>query len=256
DLDGLEELNTTELQIFEHETDNTYLQQPVIPPLKVIKGEIPVNNLPPPKEQPTITADWSAGLNPEFVKQIRRDNDFQQNKNDFLKDAQAMHPVSFGGEGFGDGLARDPLIQNAAAGLLIEGIIVGPLVTLSKVVKTVAKGRGVSGAIIEDIMWEAPIADDIATYNKLADPYLDCSEIASSLNKRYSTGYILEITPKEGKLLTGIEYGSETEFSYHQVFIKGKFTYDPMFNKKPVLTSEFLKMYEKMNPGGIKLIKQ
>lgn len=103
--------------------------------------------------------------------------------------------------------------------------------------------------------YDSGIAAEVAEYNRLADNYLDCSDIASSLNRNNSGGYILEMTPKSGKWMTGIEYGSKTEFTYHQVFVKGKYVYDPMFSSKPVLKSDFIKAYQKMNSAGIKILK-
>ena len=104
------------------------------------------------------------------------------------------------------------------------------------------------------LSWEVKIADEVAYYNKLASDYLDCSDIASSLNRTYSGGYILEITPKNGTWMKGFEFGVQTDFMYHQVYVKGKFVYDPMFSDKPILTSEFIKEYQKINPKGLNIL--
>ena len=55
--------------------------------------------------------------------------------------------------------------------------------------------------------------------------------------------------------MTGIEYGTKTEFTNHQVFVKGEFVYDPMFGSSPVKTEDFIKAYQNMNPNGILLLK-
>jgi hypothetical protein len=99
------------------------------------------------------------------------------------------------------------------------------------------------------------LADNVAHYNKLADPFLDCSDITSSMNKSTDGGRILEITSKSGNWINGMEYGQKTEFTYHQVVQKGGFIFDPMFSNKPVLSSTYWNAYKNMNPEGINIFK-
>ncbi len=97
---------------------------------------------------------------------------------------------------------------------------------------------------------------EYSSYNNLADELLDCSDIAANFNRNFKGGYILELTPKSGKLLNGIEYGKRAGFTYHQVYVKGTYVYDPMFSSAPIKTIDFLKTYQEMNPAGVKLIKR
>jgi RHS repeat-associated protein len=106
-----------------------------------------------------------------------------------------------------------------------------------------------------NVVVDVAAANRVSTYNKLADPLLDCSDIASSMNKSINGGNILEITPKTGRWMNGVEYGQKAEFSYHQVFEKGGYVYDPMFGQAPVKTADFIKAYQEMNPGGIDVVK-
>ncbi|MRX41847.1 hypothetical protein GJU43_21400 [Flavobacterium sp. LC2016-23] len=101
---------------------------------------------------------------------------------------------------------------------------------------------------------DASLADDVAFYNKLADPYLDCSDIAKSMYQGTEGTKLLEITPKKGLWLNGMEYGQKTEFMYHQVIQKGSFIYDPMMSSKPILSKTYWEIYKSMNSQGIKII--
>ncbi|OIN55610.1 hypothetical protein [Arsenicibacter rosenii] len=104
-------------------------------------------------------------------------------------------------------------------------------------------------------VWDRKIAEELSRFNKLANIRLDCSDIASSFNQTFNGGYIMEITPKTGRWLNGIEYGAKSSFQYHQVFVKGKYVYDPMYSSSPIKTSDFIKAYQSMNPTGIKILR-
>jgi RHS repeat-associated protein len=103
---------------------------------------------------------------------------------------------------------------------------------------------------------DASLADDVAFYNKLADPYLDCSDIAKSMYKGTEGAKLLEITPQKGLWLNGMEYGQKAEFMYHQVIQKGSFIYDPMMGSKPILSKTYWEIYKSMNSQGIKIRTQ
>jgi RHS repeat-associated protein len=90
-----------------------------------------------------------------------------------------------------------------------------------------------------------------AVYNQSQSVYDDCSEIAADINKTVSGGNIIEITPKSGRWLNGIEYGKPEEFTNHQFFVKDNMVYDPMFKDKPVTYKEFMKAYNDLNPKGL-----
>ncbi|WP_294277449.1 transposase [uncultured Chryseobacterium sp.] len=102
---------------------------------------------------------------------------------------------------------------------------------------------------------DAIAAENLRSYRR-ADIYVDCSDLASSYNKMYKGGYILEIKPASGRWLNGIEYGKKETFTYHQVYVKGGYVYDPMYSGTPIKTKDYIKIYQKMNPQGIKLQRQ
>jgi RHS repeat-associated protein len=85
------------------------------------------------------------------------------------------------------------------------------------------------------------------------DSFLDCSDIAATINRNVQGGHILEITPKTGKWMKGIEYGTEENFVYHQVFEKDGYIYDPMYSGAPVKTGDYMKMINNLNPKGVKV---
>lgn len=150
------------------------------------------------------------------------------------------------------------------AQLLVTESLVSSKQVASKEVQEVAKEmRITSGRELGKIgnqaakkvsNWDASAAEDLMSRSAAIEGELDCSDIASRMNTAHSGGYILELTPKVGKWMKGVEYGEQNvDFMYHQVFVKGQYVYDPMFGKKPILTSDFIKAYQKMNPKGIKL---
>ncbi|MDI9863382.1 hypothetical protein QM480_03530 [Flectobacillus sp. DC10W] len=79
----------------------------------------------------------------------------------------------------------------------------------------------------------------------------DCSEIAERLLETFPDGYILEFTPCIGRYIKGIEYGEKVQFTYHHVFVKKEYVYDPMFGSSPVLIEKFIEKYKSMNPQNI-----
>lgn len=95
------------------------------------------------------------------------------------------------------------------------------------------------------------IHEDLKLYNKLRSEYLDCSDIAADFARSYKNGVILELTPKKGRWMNGMEYGNKTNFTYHQVFVKDGMVYDPMLGDAPLTTTKFINMYKKMNPDGL-----
>ncbi|WP_183044054.1 RHS repeat domain-containing protein [Sphingobacterium siyangense] len=150
------------------------------------------------------------------------------------------------------------------AQLIVTESLVSTKQIASKEVQEVAKEmRITSGRELSKIgnqaakkvsAWDASAAEDLMSRSTAIESELDCSDIASRMNTAHSGGYILELTPKVGKWMKGVEYGEKNvDFMYHQVFVKGQYVFDPMFGKKPILTSDFIKAYQSMNPKGIKL---
>jgi len=119
------------------------------------------------------------------------------------------------------------------------------------------KPRGIKlSSNVNPSTYEDAIASEILRDNRAANTYIDCSELASGYNRMYKGGYVLEITPASGKWLNGIEYGKKETFTYHQVYVKGNYVYDPMYSGTPIRTKDYIKAYQKMNPQGIKLQRQ
>ncbi|KMQ61888.1 hypothetical protein ACM40_06075 [Chryseobacterium sp. BLS98] len=119
------------------------------------------------------------------------------------------------------------------------------------------KPRGIkpSGNVNPSAYEDAIAAETLRDY-RAANTNIDCSELASGYNRMYKGGYVLEITPSSGKWLNGIEYGKKEAFTYHQVYVKGNYVYDPMYSGTPIRTKDYIKVYQKMNPKGIKLQRQ
>ena len=93
-------------------------------------------------------------------------------------------------------------------------------------------------------------ADFVSHYNSIAYEYFDCSDLAAMLERNIG-GEIIELTPKKGQWMNGVEYGKSTEFTYHQVVEKDGYIYDPMYGANPVPKAEFMEAYNKMNPEGL-----
>ena len=125
---------------------------------------------------------------------------------------------------------------------------------VSRASNAFAKATTNLNKVAKGVKWDTEIAKHVADAHRLADPYMDCSDFASDMNRLFE-GYMLEINPKTGRWMNGIEYGKKAEFQYHQVFVKGKYTYDPMFSIQPVKTIQLIKAYQQMNPIGIKLLR-
>ncbi|MBB4808265.1 hypothetical protein HNP38_003607 [Chryseobacterium defluvii] len=120
------------------------------------------------------------------------------------------------------------------------------------------KPRGVKpSSNVNPSTYEDAIATETLRDNRIANRDIDCSELASGFNKKFKGGYILEITPTgNGGWLNGLEYGKKDVFRYHQVYVKGGYVYDPMYSGTPIRTKDYIKIYQKMNPQGIKLQRQ
>jgi RHS repeat-associated protein len=109
------------------------------------------------------------------------------------------------------------------------------------------KGTRGAGAI------DNAAAQELSFYARQADEFLDCSDIASRMYRDTKGGNVLEIRPKSGRWMNGIEYGQKAEFEYHQVFQKDGWIYDPMRSGKPIKSTDFMGEYNKMNPGGLNI---
>ncbi|RFM33180.1 hypothetical protein [Chitinophaga silvisoli] len=99
---------------------------------------------------------------------------------------------------------------------------------------------------------DSKAAGRLSHYAGKGDDYMmDCSDLASDIFRNTSGGNILEITPKSGKWMNGIEYGERVEVQYYQVFENRGCIYDPMYGDKPIKTADYLGEYYKLNPGGL-----
>ena len=131
----------------------------------------------------------------------------------------------------------------AGAGMLAKAEMKG----LSAELKATQSGAVKSGVI------DANAANRLNYYADKGDEFLmDCSDLASDIYRSTKGGNILEITPKSGKWMNGIEYGESTKFEYHQVFQKDGWIYDPMRGSKPIKASDYMEEYNKLNPEGLK----
>ncbi len=117
--------------------------------------------------------------------------------------------------------------------------------------KSILNSEKLSGHYEKTIDVEA--ASQQYSYNKVQDPTYDCSEIAEWIYRDVPDGNILNITPKEGKWLNGIEYGAKEEFMYHRVFMKNGYIYDPMYGDTPIDADIYFDSYNKMNPKGLNI---
>ncbi|MGA6119352.1 RHS repeat domain-containing protein [Sphingobacterium anhuiense] len=75
----------------------------------------------------------------------------------------------------------------------------------------ITAGREVSklgSKAAKSVARDASIADDLMSMNNAPERVLDCSDIASIFNRTNEGGYILELTPKIGKRIKGLEYGT------------------------------------------------
>nr|WP_321452863.1 RHS repeat-associated core domain-containing protein [uncultured Carboxylicivirga sp.] len=113
DLDGLEEATSYLMEDLTTRIDATKVETPIVTPLEQLRSSkfvyVPIN---PNRTQ--IGPYNPEGFNKDFIKANdkywKRKYKFDQQ----LKIAQSLHPVSYGGNGFGIGLARDPFIQESA----------------------------------------------------------------------------------------------------------------------------------------------
>lgn len=131
----------------------------------------------------------------------------------------------------------------AGAGLLAKSEMKG----LSAELKAAQSGGAKSGVI------DVNAANRLKYYVDNADEFvMDCSDLASDIFRSTKGGNILEITPKSGKWMNGIEYGEPARFEFHQVFQKDGWIYDPMRGSAPINASDYMKEYNKLNPEGLK----
>jgi len=186
-----------------------------------------------------VKTDWKSNISPEYAKVCNDYYKMEQQKATFLEDAQAVHPVSFGGPGFGDGLARDPNIQAAALGLAVEGAIIpaisktlgagawiiGKMLPSTRLGKAIASFDGVTSlnyTFGKDVIKHSPslnftpfgagnlsyttdeaIINSVDTYNSLGLGFqIEKGSFKGSINSMSSSYYINQSTMK-GFYLSG-----------------------------------------------------
>ena len=91
-------------------------------------------------------------------------------------------------------------------------------------------------------------------YKESVNSY-NCSEIADDLYQAAGNkGTVYEVTPKSGGLNVE-EYGLKEVFDYHTVYSDGMYIYDPRYSDVPILETDYFRMLEDWNPGGINITK-
>jgi hypothetical protein len=167
-------------------------------------------------------------------------------------------------------IRADPL---RAAGQLVGGLVTGAAIgRLLKAVKSlgavelapsgasgarnraVSQAGGVDARPFRSINQAHPpnaLAHE-AMRRMVIRPELDCSDIASALNRRAGTGKILEVRPKAPGTLKLMEDGvlSESNF-FHQVYTDGKYVFDPRLSQSPVPLGDWTRHMKALNPDGI-----